>query len=291
MRVKILSRRHINQPGYFTNAQIVQGDLLDRPSLNGFLEPGAVVINMAYMSDVRPEDNVRGMLNLVRACMEVGAAQLVHVSTSVVVGRAAEAIITEQTPCRPVILYEKVKLEMENILLDHMGGECALTIIRPTEVFGEGGKGLVKLADDLVRGSSWVKYLRRSFYHRRRLNLVCVENVVAVIRWLICTEADVDRQCFIVSDDDAEENNFADVSRLLSQYLGVKPTSNAVFECPPLILSAMLRAMGRSNANPYRTYSCSKLMRWGFHKPVSFQDGLKRFADWYKRTRFGYTAA
>jgi nucleoside-diphosphate-sugar epimerase len=283
-KVKILSRKPDIQLSHFKNVCLVLGDMLDESSLMSFLEPGSIVVNAAYMTARPHEDNLKGTLNLSDSCDKVGVARLIHVSTAVVVGRASENVITEVSHCKPVTRYEKTKLDIENALLSSLSKKCQITIVRPTEVFGEGGKGLLKLAKALTSGSPLINDLKKSLFYRRRLNLVCVDNVVAAIGFLISTEKDVDRQCFIVSDDEAEENNYYDVVTLLAESLGADRAPRAFFECPPLILSAVLWMAGRSNTNPYRSYSCEKLLRLGFRKPVSFQEGLKRFAGWYKRT-------
>ena len=286
-KVKILSRKSNTQLSHFKKACLVLGDMLDENSLITFLEPGSIVINAAYMGDRLHEDNLKGTFNLAGSCDKVGVTRLIHISTAVVVGRVSENVITEVTRCKPVTQYEKAKLDIENALLSSLSKRCQVTIVRPTEVFGKGGKGLLKLVNALTSGSPLINDLKKSLYSRRRLNLVCVDNVVAAIGFLISTEKDVDRQCFIISDDEAEENNYYDVVTLLAESLGMDRAPRAFFECPPLILSAMLWMAGRSNTNPYRVYSCEKLLRLGFRKPVSFRDGLKRFEDWYKSTRTG----
>jgi nucleoside-diphosphate-sugar epimerase len=289
--VKVFSRKPLGRFPYPMRGQIIQGDLLNEDALSRFLEPAAVVINLAYMPDRRPEENLRAIRNLADACAARGVSRLIHVSTAVVAGRAADDVITERTTCEPVTEYEKTRFEIEQDLLDRLGSCCVVSILRPTEVFGENGRGLVRLADQLLHGSGLINHLRRSVNAHRRSHLVYVDNVVAAIRYVISTDHDVHRQCYIVSDDDAAENNYQDVIRLLTKYLDVGPTQGMSFECPPSVLSAMLRLAGRSDTNPSRQYSCQKLLQLGFRKPVAFQEGLKCFADWYKRTRMDVLSA
>lgn len=70
------------------HGQVMEGDLLTAGSLLRFLEPGAVVINLAYMPDCLREDNLLATHNLARACASVGVSHLIHMSTAVVVGSA-----------------------------------------------------------------------------------------------------------------------------------------------------------------------------------------------------------
>jgi len=259
--------------------------MLNADSLLRFLEPGAVVLNLAYMPDRPPEDNFTATKNLAKMCSEVGVARLIHVSSAVVVGRAAPDVITEQTVCEPVTQYDKTKFKIEEILLECLSAHCDVAILRPTEVFGENGQGLIRLATDLVEGSGFLSCLKQSLYSRRRLHLVYVENVVAAIRFLVSTGQDIHGQRYILSDDEAPENNYADVVRLIEGFLGVRRTPKVYFECPPSVLSVMLWMAGRSDTNPRRVYCCDKLLGAGFRKPVPFGEGIRRFAEWFKGER------
>ena len=97
VKVKVLSRKQADMPYHADHVQVFLGDLLDSNSLVRFLEPDSITINLAYMSNRLPEDNIEAGLNLARACAKVGVAHLIHVSSAVVVGRTAETVITEKT--------------------------------------------------------------------------------------------------------------------------------------------------------------------------------------------------
>ncbi len=260
--------------------RVVVGDLLDAASLRPFVDRGAVVVNLAYLAG-RAAENRAALENLARACEAAGASRVVHVSTAVVVGRSPVPVVTEQTPCAPANAYEAAKLEGEEILLGALKGICPVTILRPTEVFGEGGRGLVKLADGVMRDSPLAAALKLALVGRRRLNLVYVQNVAAAIRFLATTDAPVDGQRYIVSDDDAPGNNYADVVRLLRRSWQRPPAPSPVVTCPPALLRALLWARGRSNINPGRTYSAERLAALGFRERIPFVTGLERFARWY----------
>lgn len=283
VKVKVLSRKQTTMSCHAKHVQLSPGDLLDTSSVVRFLEPDSIVINLAYMSNRLPKDNIAAALNLARACAKVGVVHLIHVSTAVVVGRTADTVITERTSCHPITRYERTKLEIEKALLSNLGSICKVSVLRPTEVFGEGGRGLIQLTDKLMNSSAFINNLRLSLYNRRRLNLVYVDNVVAAIKFLIFTDKDVNKQCYIVSDDEVEENNYYDVVRLMTKYLGRTPASAVHVKYPPSLLSAMLWIKGRSNTNPYQIYSCDKLSQLGFRKTVPFTDGLRRFAQWYEK--------
>lgn len=257
------------------------GDLLDYGSLLGFLTRGSIVINVAFIKTGGLEANQVAMQNLVDACISVGVARVIHCSTAVVVGNASDDVITERTSCRPATNYEKIKLEAENILLNGLEGKCEIIIVRPTAVFGRGGKNLLKLAKNLTCESSFRRAARASFLFKRRMNLVCVRNVVEAFLFLSRFEGDISGECFIVSDDDVAANNYYDVSRLLSQHFRLEDTLTVRLPFQEIILGMALKILRKNNANPKRIYSSQKLFQLGFAKAISFEEELKDFAMWY----------
>jgi nucleoside-diphosphate-sugar epimerase len=67
--------------------------------------------------------------------------------------------------------------------------------------------------------------------------------------------------------------------------MGCKPYLIPPVSVPFLILKSLLRFSGRSNYNPALVYDCGKILSLGFKKPVSFNEGLSRFSDWYIKTK------
>jgi len=277
--VRILSRGARGPAPASPAVRVVVGDLLDATSLRAFVDRGAVVVNVAYLAGREPGDNRTALENLARACAAAGVSRVVHVSTAVVVGRTPDRVVTEATACSPANAYEASKLEGEEILLGLLRGVCAVTIVRPTEVFGEGGRGLLKLARSVRHDSPLTGAVKLALSGRRRLNLVYVWNVAAAIGFLAAVDAPVDGRRYIVSDDDAPENNYHDVVQFLRR-LWRRPPVPAV-ACPPALLSVLLRARGRSNVDPRRTYSAARLAALGFRERIPFTTGLERFARWY----------
>ena len=281
VNIKALTRDKSKLEKFPVNVQAVEGDLLDLDSLAGFIEPGSIVINLAYLSSEPRKINIKAVENLSTACLKEGAARLVHCSTAVVVGHVKDNVITEKTACFPITEYEKTKFEIEELLLERLEDKCEIVIARPTAVFGEGGKNLLKLANELTNDSRLIRMVKISLYSKRKLNLVYIENVEAAIWFMAKLDGDISGEGFIIADSGAAENNYFDVVNMLSEHFGIKPVSPVHLPFNSLILSLLLRFYGRSNANPKRIYNSEKLIRKGFKYPVSFQDGIKLFADWF----------
>jgi nucleoside-diphosphate-sugar epimerase len=110
-----------------------------------------------------------------------------------------------------------------------------------------------------------------------------VENVVAALIFLAeASKEKVDRECFIISDDDAAKNNYFDVAREIRSVFPVKiPRQLPFFKIPSSILALALYLKGRSNINPKRKYSSKKLADFGFEKKTKFHSALKNYLENY----------
>lgn len=260
----------------------IRGDLASAPALDEFLRPGCSVVNFAYDGSASAERNLAAATALAEGCIRNQVRRVVHCSTAVVVGRTHRAVIDERVECRPQTAYERTKLAIEDVFRHAARGNFELAILRPTAVFGPGGRNLMKLADDLARGPRFLNLLRSFANGYRRLNLVAVENVVAAAVHLLDAN-EVDGQTFIVSDDDDPLNNFHDVERNLLRVFALRDHSiEAALPAP--VLELALRLKGRSLTNPQTRFCVEKLAATGFKKPVKFASALNAFAAWYKHT-------
>ncbi len=260
----------------------VDGDLLRPSTLVPLLTPGCVVVNLAYLGSRAKHQNMEAIRNLAAACATAEVKRLIHCSTAAVVGNVPDSEITEKTSCRPLTNYERTKLEIEKALLQQSRDSFELAIVRPTAVFGPGGRNLVKLANDLTNSRWIVRYLKSCLFGDRRMNLVCVENVVSAIEFLIDMDKSVDGEIFIVSDDDSPINSYRELESYLLHRFGLKEYPLRRISLQNTALPFLLRLAGRSNTNPRRIYSDRKLRNAGFKKSVSLEETLRSFADWYE---------
>src|SRR6185312_1779779 len=110
----------------------------DSAALERLLEPGAVVLNFAYQAGAA--EKLAEALGV--ACAARKVRRLVHVSTVSVYGAVRGEHVDEGTPCAPRTPYELEKHAAEEILERHARGRFELVILRPTAVFGPGGRNL-----------------------------------------------------------------------------------------------------------------------------------------------------
>lgn len=254
------------------------GDIADPAVWLRLLTPGCVVVNLAYSQVAATADAVGATKAMVEACAAAGARRLVHCSTISVFGRTAGGVIDEATPCNPVDDYGRQKLAIEEALLGADPGSCEVATLRPAAVFGNGGQALRFMCTSLASGSRLISYGRSSLFGRRSMHLVPVETVVGALRFLADPVRSVDRQIFIVAEDDDPLNNFRDVERTLMAALGVQDYPLPPLLLPIALLKMLLLARGRSEIDPYCRYSAAKLHAAGFAAPVSFAAALQGFA-------------
>jgi nucleoside-diphosphate-sugar epimerase len=265
------------------NITFINGDLLRPQTLETLCVENATVINVAYLRGKARQDNVTATNNLLDACAKAKIRRLIHCSTASVFGRGTGTIVTENTACNPVNEYENTKLQIEEDIFERAKKTFETVIVRPTAVFGPGGKNLLKLADDLRSGNKIANYLKSCLCALRTMNLVSVHNVVAVIEWLAHTDKKVNREVFIVSDDDSPFNNYSYVEQYLIKELCLDNYPVPVIRFPVFVLAFLLKSFGKSNFNPVCKYSSQKLRDFGFREDVFFDEGLADFIAWYKR--------
>ena len=280
--VRALVRRGVTPQMTGGRRIVVEGNLTDPAALAQLLQPGCAVVNFAYDAQAGPDANLAAAASLGQACIDHDVKRLIHCSTAVVVGATSAARVDESAVCAPRPGYEDTKLAIERSLLDRARGRFEVAILRPTAVFGPGGRNLLKLARDLTQRPRWENYLRSCANGRRRMNLVHVDNVAAAAMHLIESQRAVDQQAFIVSDDDAPENNFRDVESRLMRAFGIPDYAMPRVAVPKAIFSLLLRMRGRSLTNPDTVFLSDRLNALGFVRPVEFDAGVDAFAEWYR---------
>ena len=277
--LRILSNNGIRKEWNRKHITVIEGDIEDSTSLKEFLLPGCTVINLVYMMDKSREENVRAIDKFTQTCVNLRVEKLIHCSTAVVVGRSDARLIDENTRCNTTNTYERTKLDIEQLLLERYSNLLNVVILRPTAVFGPGGGNLLPWARGLKNGIRIANYLRSCILNNCRMNLVYIDNVVSAIAFLV-DNGHLSKQSFIISDGEAPDNNYRDIEKCLLRKFGGKDYFLPIIPFPFFILRLFIAVTKRPNINPNSVYDCSKLIRSGFKKPVPFNVGLERFAEW-----------
>jgi nucleoside-diphosphate-sugar epimerase len=95
--------------------------------------------------------NVEGTRTLLEASLAAGVRRFVYGSTIGVYGEAADTVLTETSPPRPVNVYGRTKLAAEGVVHSY-AGRLPTTIVRISETYGPGDFRLLKLFKAIDRG-------------------------------------------------------------------------------------------------------------------------------------------
>lgn len=260
------------------------GDLCHPFIEEGFIVRNATVINLAYLAGDDVKQNTSAIDYLIEKCIDAKIQRLIHCSTAVVAGDVEENKIDENTPCRPVTKYERCKMEVETRLVEKCRDRIDLIILRPTAVFGLGGKNLNSTIDFVLNSKVWRKKLRMSIFKTRQMNLVSVENVSAAIHFLAGIEHKIGVRRYIVSEDDDPLNTFGEVCRIIHEIS--ETTAPKVFPIPfkRSVQRILLRTLHGPSIVPDRRYLGRRLAAEGFRLPFDFSDCVRRYVSNYLKS-------
>lgn len=274
--LRVLSRAA--EPNMDVSVETFIGDLFDKHSLVPFLNGANILINLAQPSGSLADDRfAEAMANLAWASQQAEIQRLLHISTAMVIGEPQGSHVDELSVGRPVTAYERQKMAAERILLETLGGQVDLGILRPTAVFGTGGKNLLKLSETITHASELQRRLLRFLHGNRRMHLVSVNDVVAAIAFLAFSERPLAGNVFLISSDDEPINNYQAVDAILGRAMG-KPMPKHSISLPKGVLRMLLALAGRSQSDPQLFYDSGKLKSWGFQSSTDFESELQQFA-------------
>lgn len=263
--VVLLGRK---EPGLAENERWVRMDMAE-PIPPGTLDGCDELCHLAYAAD-RGGENVlynRRLLDVVNA--QPNVRRVILVSTTSVYGASDARLIDERTPCRPEGEYERTKLACETVWREGLRRGCDLIVLRPSQVVGPGGKGLLTLIRDALHRPV-VAAIKRSLLYHRPLHLVAVRNVVAAIRFCLNGPPKGARETYVVSDG---RQSYAAVQDTVRSIVGRRPLPG--FAMPRWTLP-LLGALLRRRFVPEQSFSSRKLREAGFEDEVSLFDEVER---------------
>lgn len=264
----------------YNNVTRYSGNLLEKKTLINFIKGCDVVVNLSYLWEENCAKNLEAINNLAILCADHQIKRLIHCSTTSVYGNIEADVVDENAPCSPQTQYSKTKLAIENYLLENHAHSFEIAILRPTQVFGPKGKNLVKLAHNLTQGFVIKNYLKSCLMAKRPMNLVCVDNVIGALDYLIHLK-DLREHVYIISDDEIKENNFQHVENYLMNQLQTPPYFIPQLPLPLFLYKNFYRLICKGTINPNIVYLGKNLTKSGYIKPVSFEEGLTKFINWY----------
>lgn len=273
----LLSRRKGDLIKIRPKCKTFSGDLREPYIEDGFIVPDATVVNFAYLEGDNITENLAALDFLVEQCISARAQLLIHCSTAVVVGDANDKVVDENTICNPVTKYERCKLAMERYLIEKCRDRIRLAILRPTAIFGKGGKNMNTIIDFATRKGQLKKKLRLSVFDTRHMNLISIENVAAAIHFIAAQEHKPGHGRYIISNDDQPLNTFGGVYRLICEVMKIHVPEIAPIPFKGFLQKAILRSIHGPSVLPDRSYCGQRLADAGFQFPFAFDDSVRRY--------------
>ncbi|MFO0355602.1 MAG: NAD-dependent epimerase/dehydratase family protein [Sphingobacteriaceae bacterium] len=251
--------------------KVIKADLNDEGSLVKAFEGADVVVNLAAelrQLDVIEKTNVQGTHYLVNALKMNNVKQCIHLSSVGVVGMQYSmkpVEVTENSECDPKNDYERTKLASEQILKNAVkDSDCNLSILRPTNVFGEHHpkKALFQLFSKLKSSSFFVTT------NAAVVNYVYVKDVTAVI--INAIQNPVNNGIYNIGESMSMKEFVLTFSKIIGKKTNVIVLPKFLFGFLNLFGVSKLKAL--SNAVSYSDKKLKVLIAY----PFGIEKGLKR---------------
>lgn len=277
--VTLLGRR---EPTLSANERCFYADLA-QPLDSRLFSTGQVLCHLAYSRGAGSENIAynKRLLDAVNDNQDI--EHVVFVSSISVYGTNTSSVVDEESPCNPVGEYAETKLACERLWLEGLRSDCALTVLRPSEIIGPGGELLLPLIEDALHRPV-VRLIKRSVLYHRPLHFVAVSNVVAAIRFCIDRpQPPSTREVYLVSDDHQPENrSYPNMQDAVLDACGRRPLP--ALPVPRPVLRALIHATGRS-VNLEQSFSSRKIHDAGFEDACTLGDEVRRVVRGVKGCR------
>jgi nucleoside-diphosphate-sugar epimerase len=276
--------------------EVQEGDIRDRAAVDKAVTGVAKVFNLAAMfrtaasvdQDYR-DIHVEGVRYLLEAAVRHQVGRFVHCSTVGVHGDVKVPPATEESPYAPADIYQRTKLEGELLAREFATKNgLALSVVRPTAIYGPGDMRLLKLFKLAVKKITPVIGTGKIYYH-----MVYIDDLVQGFILASDIEAAIG-QVFIIG---GEEKMILD--DLLSTIAKITGSPDAKIHIPalPFQLAGSLcekiciplgieppiyrrRVDFFTKSRSFNIGKAKKLL--GYTPQYGLYEGLRKTALWYK---------
>jgi dihydroflavonol-4-reductase len=272
------------------------GTLQDRSSLDAAVRNVDVVYHVAavYRQAGIPKSTYRAVNatavgELIEAAASAGAARLVHCSTVGVHGDIERPPANEDAPLRPGDIYQETKLEGERVAREAARRTgLAVTIARPSGIYGPGDRRLLKLFRGVARRRFVVLGSGNIFYH-----LTYIDDLVEGLRLCGETPGAANRTYILAG---GEVTTLNELIQRIAREAHVAPPSiklpvwpfwvaGAACEsiCVPLGIEPPLYRRRVDFFTKSRAFDIARARtELGFAPKVDLTDGIRKTLAWYR---------
>ena len=275
---------------------IVQGDIRDRSAVERAATGSQVVYHLAaiYRQAGLPERdyhavNADAVRTVVEAAATAGVRRVVHCSTVGVHGDVEHPPANEDAPLKPGDVYQRTKLEGENVARDAASTTgVEVVIARPSGIYGPGDRRLLKLFRGVARRRFIILGSGSIYYH-----LTYIADLVEGLR--LCGETGrAAGHTYILAG--AEVTTLNDLVRRIAVEAGVRPPRLHAPVWPFWIAGAMCEAVCapfgieppiyRRRVDFFTKSRAFEIARaraeLGYEPKIDLRAGIRRTLDWYR---------
>lgn len=296
VRILVRSKSRVglaDQPGL----EVIEGDIRDQPVVEQCVKGCEKVFNIAAMfRSAKSVDqdyhdiHVKGVQHLLQAALKHDVKRFVHCSTVGVHGDVKNPPANENSPYAPADIYQRTKLEGELWAREFAEkNNIALSVVRPTAIYGPGDMRLLKLFKLATKSVTPVIGTGKIFYH-----MVYIDDLVQGFILAGEKKAAIG-EVFIIGGD---ENMMLD--DLLTTISDITQTSKSKIHVPalpfqlagslcekiciPLGIEPPIYRRRVDFFTKSRSFNIDKAKTLLDYKPqFDLHKGLKNTAEWYQK--------
>jgi nucleoside-diphosphate-sugar epimerase len=234
--------------------------------------------------------NVTGTENLLKASLANGVVRFIHCSTVGVHGGIKQPPANEDTAYGPGDHYQESKTDGEKIAIRFMRQkQIAVTVFRPTPIYGPGDLRFLKLFKAIYRDRFWMIGSGDVFYH-----LTYIDDLIDGV--LLCgTDDRAVGSIYIIGGNEYVTLNT--LVRLIAQALAVRPPDRRIplwpiyslgyaceLMCRPFGIDPPLYRRRVDFFRKSRAFDISKAKtELGFEPKTDLKTGIGLTAEWYQK--------
>ena len=268
----------------YENFNFIKGDLADKSAVDRLFEENKfeIVVNLAAQAGVRYsidnpqayiESNIIGFFNVLEACRHNPVEHLLYASSSSVYGNQKKTpFSTDDDVSKPISLYAATKKSNELIAYtySHLYG-IPSTGLRFFTVYGPFGRpdmAYFSFTEKILKGET-IKIFNNGDMYR---DFTYIDDIVKGIENMLCNPPDADE-----NGDRATVYNIGNNSPEKLMYF-IETLERAIGK------EAKKEFLPMQPGDVYQTYAdvTPLVEKFGFKPSTSIEEGLGKFAQWYK---------
>jgi nucleoside-diphosphate-sugar epimerase len=270
--LNIISRKRLKYP-ICSNSQhkFFNDNLLAKKNISKYLAGAEFLINFAYIKRNKT-DNLRLIRNLIYSVNQSNIKRFIHISTAVVSGFRQNGLLNEKSVNSPASDYQITKLRIENELKKNLSKKINLIIIRPTEVVSVKNKTIIDKIITRSKSFYLLNYFINFFLKNRKINLVCLPNLIEAIVFFCSKEKFFLSRTYIVSDSNIN-CNYGFFFNFINTFIG-KKNYNFLFSINLKLLILIYRIFLPTHSNPGAYYTSNKIQLLGYKRKITLIEYL-----------------